>query len=144
MLFRDTIEPLLAATGAHQPPIDPAAVARHLGLEVRLVYCLPDEVGGALDRRRRLILINARHPTTRRRFSLAHELGEWLLESVEHAEVDRFAAALLMPAHLVDFHCTRKWQAEWVARRFGVSRAVARKRMEELGYGTIRHQPTAG
>lgn len=84
-----------------------------------------------------LVLYNADIPLTRRRFTLAHELGHIYLGHEDDAdeqerEADRFAAQLLMPRILVD-QLVRLWgknlPAEELAAVFGVSHAAAKNRL---------------
>lgn len=39
---------------------------------------MPDRVAGRIDAGRRMFLLNARHSATRRRFTLAHQIGHWI------------------------------------------------------------------
>lgn len=61
-------------------PVDPAAVAKSLNVEVHYEE-LEDEVSGVLlvQNNARHILVNKSHHPNRQRFSIAHELGHLLL-----------------------------------------------------------------
>lgn len=98
-----------------------------------------------------LILLNSVHSETRKRFTLAHELGHYFLhESMavmlggsarrfrrwsgfQEREAEGFAACLLMPRGMVLDEARRLGRDAWVlARRFWVSQRAMEIRMEEL------------
>jgi Zn-dependent peptidase ImmA (M78 family) len=113
-----------------KPPVDVAAVARQLGLQVTYAG-LGDDISGVLitGQQGSCIAIRKSDPETRRRFSIAHETAHYCLghqfERGEHVHVDRghlishrnqrsstgtdlkeieanqFAACLLMPSRLL-------------------------------------------
>jgi Zn-dependent peptidase ImmA (M78 family) len=95
--------------GRYAEPVDVFAAAEHLGLDV--VYWEPEEkdLAGVLIRSARTIFVNASLSAARIRFTVAHELGHYVLghgdagcpcpsRAEEEREADRFAAALLLPA----------------------------------------------
>lgn len=106
--------------------MDPVDIADQLGVDVR--YEALKELSGLTfhgDRGSRIV-VNSRHSTTRKRFTLAHELGHHLLHkgrdllldpttrvsrrdalsgmATDHQEIEAnaFAAELLMPALFID------------------------------------------
>jgi Zn-dependent peptidase ImmA (M78 family) len=121
---REPVE-LLQRAGIRKPPVDVDGLARSLGARVMLEGLDP-EVSGVLYRlpERLVIAVNRAHPLTRRRFTVAHELGHLVLHQgrpliVDHVvrarvdlrdsrsslatereeiEANRFAANLLIPA----------------------------------------------
>lgn len=124
-LARKTARDLLSRMGVTGPPVDPVRIAKALGISVVNVDPPEESVSGFLIRedpesRRPIIGINRHHHPLRRRFTVAHELGHYLLDhegdwhvdnlqmsrrderasAGEHApeiEANQFAAALLMP-----------------------------------------------
>ena len=61
----------------HTAPVDVEGLAKALGVSVQSAYLEP-EISGMLERRKGgkfLITVNASHPETRRRFTIAHEFG---------------------------------------------------------------------
>jgi hypothetical protein len=103
----------------------------------------------------------ARRWPTRRRFTIGHELGHWVLHHdpdganvfcraatveagepakaperpplpVPEAEANAFAAALLMPAHLVEAHYRRGGDFQALCRRFGSSGAAMGRRLHRV------------
>lgn len=71
---------VLQRVGVAAPPIDVGLVAEHLRLVVRF-DALPDDVSGMLLRRNNLALVavNAAHSEHRQRFTIAHEIGHFML-----------------------------------------------------------------
>ncbi|GAA1213921.1 ImmA/IrrE family metallo-endopeptidase [Prauserella alba] len=107
----------------------------------------------------RVIVENHVHDTRRRRATIAHEMAHVLLEhefgllvtgaqlcgatatSVER-EADELAGELLLPRDAALAAALRGWTDTAVARRFGVSRRMARWRLNATGARTIawRHR----
>ncbi len=126
-LIQQTVENLLSEANVSTPPVDAKVIAESKGA---LVVQEKNEDGfsGFLFRSTDsapIIGVNANHPATRRRFTVAHELGHLLLhpksgvhvdEGVfqmrdarasagsdeEEIEANRFAAELLMPRHFLE------------------------------------------
>lgn len=71
---------LLRTHGVAEPPVDVAALAQNVGAEVRYVKA-PNNVSGMLFQEGPQIVIgvNSNHHPNRQRFTLAHELGHFLL-----------------------------------------------------------------
>lgn len=114
-------ERVLEQFGAGNVPVDVYGVARHLGVRVERAD-LGDDVSGVLVRNLEAAVIGvhfAHHPS-RQRFTIAHELGHFVLHSggtyvdrgtyvrfrnsasgtgtdAEEHDANQFAAALLMP-----------------------------------------------
>jgi Zn-dependent peptidase ImmA (M78 family) len=119
---------MLRNAAVDKPPVDVEGLARQSGAAVTL-EALDPEVSGVLYRLpdRLVIAVNENHAQTRRRFTIAHELGHLVLHQgrpliVDHVvrarvslrdtrsslatereeiEANRFAANLLMPAEFV-------------------------------------------
>lgn len=110
-------------------PIQTLPIARDLGLRVYRVNDWPDDVSGMLQRNSEdggesgyACYVNATHSETRRRFTIAHEIGHFVLHRsligegiVEdrlmraegftnkiEREANRFAADLLMPTETIE------------------------------------------
>jgi Zn-dependent peptidase ImmA (M78 family) len=110
------------------------------------------------------IIVNANHPLVRQRFSIAHEIGHYVLhfdilkkhgyisredviidiDKKREDEADAFAAEVLMPEQLVEEYRTEnkiehgqkitESVINSIADYFKVSRIVALLRMRHLGY----------
>ena len=121
---------LLRSEHGQKAPVDVYGIARRHALVIERV--MEDDICGMLvpigtqtDDRHWAIVVNARHPEVRRRFTVAHELAHLLLHKfstphadrrfkvrfrslrssggtvAEEVEANRFAAELLMPTDLV-------------------------------------------
>jgi Zn-dependent peptidase ImmA (M78 family) len=103
-------------------------VADKLDLKVYTVGSWEDDLSGMIRRDKQLggksgfaIFVNGKHADVRRRFTIAHEIGHYVLHksligdgitddalyrsklsSAIEAEANRFAADLLMPWHLIN------------------------------------------
>ena len=147
---------VLASVWREGLPVDPARIARRLGIEV-LEAPLPRDVSGALikeageDPR---ILLNQNDSPNRQRFTCAHEIGHFVRRGDNpevYEYIDRrdslsgqgllpdemyanaFAAALLMPAEDVRRLHREKLTDLELAIRFGVSREAMQYRLTSLG-----------
>lgn len=155
---------LLTLQGVTSPPVDVGALATELGIEVREDE-LDQDLSAVLHRRRGrpLILLNQSHHENRRRFSIAHELGHFLLHTkeeifvdqafrrdsasslgIDHKEIqaNQFAASLLMPRDWIfqeaeELLGRRGSSAEQdiqdLANRFRVSKEAMNYRLANLG-----------
>ena len=115
---------LLASHRVKEPPVPIDEIVRGRGGEMR--YGKLDDISGLIVREgaRTFIGVNKDHLVTRRRFTLAHELGHFLLhpgrtwydkeyrinlrseksskaEDIEEIEANFFAASILMPRPLL-------------------------------------------
>lgn len=82
---------LIAQLKIKDGPIDVEAVARHLGIEVRMME-LPDDISGLIKRKGKdgqpVIAVNEEQAETRQRFTIAHEIGHFLLHALDPVHVD--------------------------------------------------------
>jgi Zn-dependent peptidase ImmA (M78 family) len=123
---------LLESNGVNRVPIPVEHLAKTLGIEVRYSPGRPD-VSGALirDGKSAVIAVNSAQHENRQRFTIAHEIGHFLLhkgttlhldedfsvnfrdahssEATDDLEIsaNQFAASLLMPSHLIRKDMTR-------------------------------------
>lgn len=145
-------------------PVDVETLAMALGAPVEEAE-MDDDISGVLEKRggRYRILVNAGHAPTRKRFTIAHELGHFLLHrhliddrisdtrayrtsqsdayrgaaigSKQETEANRFAANLLMPTSLINRLMADKRPNDplTLARELGVSRAALKIKLESMG-----------
>ncbi len=127
--IRSVAERLLADTPAGSAPVPLKAIVKSLGVEIHQ-EAVEDDLSGFLyrDHKRNLTIIgvNADHPPNRKKFTIAHELGHYLLHDFDDVHVDRqfkvwlrnetssqgtddeekeanlFAAEILMPARFIE------------------------------------------
>ena len=139
-LIRQKVAELLQNASVAAPPVPVDRIAKQLSLEVRLApdqegmsgFLFTDPVTGKV-----VIGVNNGHHPNRRRFTIAHEIGHFLLHGSEEVHVDKttnfqitlrsersgageepveieansFAAELLMPQHLMERDFAKKKQA---------------------------------
>ena len=136
----------------NQVPIPVVDIAIEMGLMVYKSNSWPDHISGLIrkEKDRYAIYTNAKHPRTRRRFTIAHELGHYVLHRDAIGEgitddalyrsrlsgplerqANRFAANLLMPWDLV-VEATNQGidTVEKLAAKFEVSRSAMSVRLE--------------
>jgi hypothetical protein len=140
----------------NSPPVDVKAIAESLGLSVWEIPHLPDTVSGKifLDPRHGggsgySIGVNEREGFNRKRFTIAHEVGHFLLHrefigdgiiddamyrskltSRQEIEANRFAADLLMPYNLISAELRRgNRDVAALAKAFKVSEPAMRIRL---------------
>lgn len=131
-------------------PIDPIQIARAYGLEVFTAF-LPRDRSGQISYKERKIFIEAADHITRQTFSVAHELGHFLLhnDGTEHIskrdiistlgidkkerEANSFAAELLMPRDEILKLIGNDFKADSIAAYFGVSALALEYRLNNLG-----------
>jgi len=155
-------EAILRTHGLTQAPIDPVVVAKNLGIQVFSAdFNDDDDTCGSIemppDGPARLYF-NRRHPTTRQRFTVAHEIGHGMFHRDHGQFVDselnlfrvgddssatpekrrmeiqanKFAAALLMPRSLVSEARKVTKDIRRLAELFGVSREAMGFRLASL------------
>lgn len=146
-------------------PVSVPGLVRALGLDVDETVFLFPELAGLIERRPNgayRIVVNARDSEPRKRFTIAHELGHYLLHrdligngtddnrayrsvagsqfynskltQAHETEANRFAAGLLMPADLVrSTFAKHGGKIDAIASDFGVSRSAMVYRLKNLG-----------
>lgn len=134
-----------------EAPISVVAIANKLGIKVYRTRDFDDRISGLIQKDEHhggksgyAIYTNARHPVTRRRFTIAHEIGHFVLhrELIGDGITDdglyrsrlrggfesaanRFAANLLMPKELVwEFIEQGVDTVEELAKEFNVSESA--------------------
>jgi len=149
--------------GISKAPVDVVNVAARFAVQIK-EEMFPDDVSGALHRgpEHSVIAVNLAHPETRRRFTIAHELGHFFLHrdapahydpqhlvgshfrakvtgtmwDAREIEANKFAAELLMPRKLV-LACVRasaELDAANLAAKFRVSPEAMTYRLAELRF----------
>jgi Zn-dependent peptidase ImmA (M78 family) len=154
---------LLSMNKVLRPPVPVDRIAEKLGIELKFAPS-DDELSGALIRtgNETVIGVNSSHHQNRQRFTIAHELGHFLLHkgiqmhvdedfrvnlrdgqssratSQEEIEANRFAAELLMPTEFIRRDVERRNSrngdlVEELALRYGVSPRAMEIRLTNLG-----------
>ena len=158
---------LLRQNQIERPPTDVYRVAGSLGIKILLTKFDRDDVSGVLIRKGDDILIgvNVDHSSNRQRFTIAHEIGHFLLHMIkpifvdqvilrfrddvssegcdlEEIEANVFAAELLMPEFFIlrDIGSLDIWDDESIqrlAREYDVSLQSLAYRLSNLGYSPV-------
>ncbi len=152
---------LLTRLQIESPPVDVGRVAHHLGIKLQ-EEAFPDGISAVLLRSEggALIAVNKEHHPNRQRFSVAHEVGHYLLHrdaagyydrkhqigvhfrasttggswDPKEIEANRFAAELLMPRRMIIDAIQRAGAAEAsaLARQFEVSEEAMTYRLADI------------
>jgi Zn-dependent peptidase ImmA (M78 family) len=151
---------MLARSGIRRAPVPVESIARAAGLDVRYAPTT-DDVSGALIQQggAAIIAVNSAHHDNRQRFTIAHELGHFILhkrakpffdddfsidfrnavssEASERREIEAngFAAALLMPKDFLRKDMLRlslegSDEPELIVQSLAVRYKVSRRAME--------------
>lgn len=153
----------LLEVGGDIRPLPVEQLVQSQGLELAMLPESDDDLSGFFFREgeRRVIGVNATHPSVRQRFTIAHELGHFVLHDSEGLHLDqafkfrdrssalaidpqeidanRFAAELLMPEDEVleavrsgDLDLNDNQAVRRLARHFGVSQQALMIRLATL------------
>jgi len=141
------------------PPVDVEGICKVLGITIQITDLTEIEkthkgdISGALvtTPEYSTILVNDTDPYARQRFTIAHELGHYVLHhndesdgvfisfrgasNPEERAANRFAADLLMPKDILrKSHAEKTLPLLWtLAEEFSVSRAAMKYQLESLG-----------
>lgn len=173
--IEDAVELILSENGIKQVPINAFDIARKLGFVIKTVSFQDDSISGVLwDGAEafpslsgdycRIILLNVKESAERQLFTVAHELGHFMLHCNDETnfyeryitkdckdaiseeqkdmedKADFFAANLLLPrSTLLRFIQTNDFNNEneiiaSVSSVFCVEKETIRRRLEEIGY----------
>ena len=143
--------------GEIEPPINPVAIAKAVGLKVYSSQ-LDDHVDGIYDKNKKVIYVSQASSRNRQMFTVAHELGHYCLHKdkdfdvfyrrdldtlgqpkfTEEREANSFAAHLLMPEQLMTKYYERYKKDNPVgaerrlAEKFRVSEIAIKWRLHNL------------
>jgi len=157
--IRKEVSELLKANGIRTLPIPVDTIAENLGIEIKYEPA-EDALSGALIRNSQEVVIgvNSEHHPNRQRFTIAHEIGHFVLHrgiklhvdedfrvnlrdgstNADEIEANAFAAELLMPTAFMEREAQKIGQIDEaakkrMARRFQVSVMAMEIRLANLG-----------
>lgn len=154
MIERNTAVQLLNAYWPQGVPVDPVYIAQAHGADVRAFPLTETQYSGwfRLENGRPTIYFNEGEAENRRRFTVAHELGHYVLGHGERprdnaqafslnnydwreASANKFAAELLMPKSLIDYYVIQQGHSSLTALAdiFKVSEVAMQYRLRNLG-----------
>ena len=148
---------LLKKYTIEEPLVPVFEIAQNEGLTIKMFN--PDDqlrnVAGFLDIKEKTIYVNSQEPANRQTFTIAHELGHYILEHEENKigvllrypeirnknkdpleqEANCFAAELLVPRDMLkkvksEYNLSQKDDIDILARLFGVSKEVMGYRLK--------------
>jgi Zn-dependent peptidase ImmA (M78 family) len=149
---RRVAKQVLRSSKIRTPPVDLRVVTASCGLKYEEVDYFPDDVDALIvtTEEGSVAVVNKNQSTTRRRFSLAHELGHFVLHrdtsvledavsidspptadegitgsSIAEREANLFAGELLVPVEFLKAHFKPGMTAADVGKIFEVSESVA-------------------
>ncbi len=128
-------------------PVPIEDICKKLGLNV-VEFDFPDTFSGVLRKEKMAIGVNKNHPTVRQRFTLAHELGHFLLGHEDDTidgrsdrpmplerEANSFASRLLIPADAVTKMINEiGLDLKALAKEFLVSEQAMTIRLLDMGF----------
>lgn len=140
-------------------PIKPEAIAQAMGLKVAAQFGQEGGYSGCIEKQPNgdvVIAYDLTEPRVRQRFTIAHEIGHFALGHLtenrirfrdtvsnfstgayapEETAANRFAADLLMPAHVLRYVVVERGvdDVERLANAFDVSQVAMRYRLQNLG-----------
>lgn len=155
------VEEILKKQENMEFPIDPIKISNYFGLKVKSGEFSDSDISGMINAKTKEIFIASSEPVTRQRFSVAHELGHYILHyqgkdtmpdeynaelhvsyrdsvsslgfSHKEMEANYFAACLLMPEHEIKKQWNNKQDINYVANYFFVSQVALTFRLQFLG-----------
>ena len=133
-------------------PINPVAILTKYGLTLKQGTFPNENVAGALDRLTNTIFISENDSFSRQAFTIAHEIGHFILHhnvekdvlyrteilmidqqnKEEEQEANWFATALLMPKALVSAYWQSLHDVDSMAKLFGTSYSAMHWRLKNL------------
>ena len=131
-------------------PIAIVDIAEKLGLIVKKAQFSKTDIAGMLNRQDKTIYVAESDNMGRRRFSIAHEIGHYVLHEdekyisyrdnistlgfdIKEVEANFFAANLLMPEKEIKALYNANYTLENMSHYFAVSRAAVGFRLKSLG-----------
>ena len=138
-------------TGCTQPPVPVEKVAEAMGLTV-VPFAFHNKISGLLKKEEEVIGVNKTHHPLRQRFTIAHELGHFLLghgmgeehqeemiddvfdrPQPQEREANLFASSLLMPEDWIKKYVKKNgMEIESLAKTFEVSKQAVTIRLLQL------------
>lgn len=139
--IRQSAAQVLRATGLYRLPVNIDGVAQALGIQVHYAP-LDDDYSGLLVIRggSAVAHINAKHPPNRQRFSLAHEIGHFVLhEGQQTARESAYVDKSMRLYHRADRaingqNARQEWQANLFAAELLMPEELLRSKIIDEGY----------
>lgn len=143
---REEAEKLISKNFITSPPINLEEIAEGEGLNLAMAEFSENDVSGFIRFDKKMIIVNKYDSTPRQRFTIAHELGHWILHQKEitedrdlvvlyrrpiegeknslEQEANCFAASLLVPLSFLKEATAKNLSNREIANIFRVSEAT--------------------
>ena len=148
--MREDIKHIFEKLNISEPPVPIEKIPGLFSLKVVYYNKFPDNISGTIIQQEDLkaIGVNSNHPKVRQKFSIAHELGHFLLgHDSQHIiddtfdkptnneqEANKFAAEILMPAEMLKKDIgNSEYDIPSLANRYEVSEQAMSIRLLESG-----------
>ena len=146
--IREIAQSLLNSIAFEEPPVDIEKIVKSLSIPVIDYPFFSDDTSGIIVNDKDLLAIgvNQNHPLVRKRFTIAHELGHFILghdsasfvdhkfdaTTLKERQANLFAAVVLMPIQLLEKDLNeKKWNIPSLAQRYMVSEQAMSIRLVE-------------
>lgn len=150
MKEKEKVESIIKKLNISSPPIPIEKVAELFSLQIIIYPKFPNNVSGVIIKKEGLnvIGVNSNHPKVRQRFSIAHELGHYIMghDNMEYIdetfdkptdkeqEANKFAAKILMPRSMLKKDIEKNdYDIPSLAKRYEVSEQAMSIRLLETG-----------
>ena len=148
--LNEKVRGILKKLDITDPPIPVEKIAELFSIKVIPYPNFPDNISGTIINQngRMIIGVNSNHPPSRQRFTIAHELGHFLLghelgdkiiddvfdrPTDKEKEANEFAAELLAPKDLLKKDINKKLKIPDLAKKYIVSEQVISIRLLKTG-----------
>ncbi len=149
---QDLLKGAYSSLDSLTPPINLGPILKQFGLTVKYAVFSDPTISGAYDKEEKIIYVSNDDTYTRKLFTIAHELGHFILHKDKNREIfyrqdmarlgledledeqqaNWFAAALLMPEKLVKKYWDLTKNIDELATIFGTSPAATYFRLKNL------------
>jgi len=126
---------LLAQCNITSPPVIAADLAKQCGFDVLCAVFDPDNVAGLLDVEHKRILVNSADSPVQQNFTIAHELGHYLLKHHEREGYEQSYAVLLRTPDIKD-ETPMEQEANWFAENLLVPTVFLHERLAKYPFLT--------
>jgi Zn-dependent peptidase ImmA (M78 family) len=148
MEMKGRVNSILEKLSIKEPPVPIEAVAKFFGIHIISYPKFPDSISGTIikDDDLHAIGVNENHPRVRQRFTIAHELGHYIMghdtnkilddtfdkNSDQEKEANKFAGEILMPLKILKDDIEKQvYDIPTLAKRYEVSEQAMSVRLIE-------------
>ncbi|MDY6311323.1 MAG: ImmA/IrrE family metallo-endopeptidase [Cyanobacteriota bacterium] len=153
---KDMVKKVIDENFIKEPPVNIRKLVLNYGLDLQFAVFGDNKICGFLDINEKKIWVNYNDNSKRQNFTIAHELGHWLLHrediekdpksykvlfryplgqttDIRETEANKFAANLLVPTEMLKVCKKAKFSEEKMSVLFHVSPTVISYRLQQEG-----------